>query len=112
MKIRYKKSRTFREPVFRTEVIVRYTGDLVLEGTDYIGATCSSQVVKGVKSYILTFSKIDIADLDHECMHLVSNVFMDRGIQIDLSNHSTQEIFGYYHCYWVDCIWSIIKKWA
>jgi len=102
-----KKSKLFQEPVFRTEVLVKLKD---LKDSD-AAAFITTEIEKGVKRYILTFSRIYLSDLDHECIHLVASVFIDRGISLDLNNHPNQEVFGYYHCYWVDRIWKVIKNW-
>jgi len=102
-----KKSKLFQDFVFRTEVLVE-----LKELKDSEAAACISYEIKNcVKRYIITLGRIDLGDLDHECTHLVSRSFIDRGISLDLSNSSNQEVFGYYHCYWVDIIWKVIKKW-
>jgi hypothetical protein len=74
-------------------------------------AAVSTEIKKGIKRYILTLSHVDLSDLNHECIHLVAMIFVDRDIDIDIKCPSEQEIFGYYHCYWLNRIWETIKNW-
>jgi hypothetical protein len=99
MKIKCKKSKLFQELV-------------KMEDLKDAGALITVQEKKGNKRYILTFSRINLSDLDHECTHLVAKAFMDRDIYLDMRDSSDQELFGYYHCYWVGRIWKVIKNWS
>jgi hypothetical protein len=54
------------------------------------------------KIYIIWVKKArDVSILAHELIHLVFEVFKERGIS---KSHRNQESFAYYHTYWMDKI--------
>jgi hypothetical protein len=106
MKSKIKKLHKFYDPVFGVRVIVRLETFLGRKaGTSNVGEK------NGLRYYLLKLIKIDRGLLSHECIHLVSSIFNERNFPLYLNYIQNQEVFAYYHDYWVETIWKVIKNW-
>lgn len=64
---------------------------------------------KSQKIFFIYLKKAsDKNTLAHELIHLVSDIFMDRGISVDMEKD--QEAFSYYHSYLMDVFTKKLKK--
>ncbi len=105
MQFKIIRKKFFYDPVFGFQVIVR------LETFIKDNKSATAQHEEHKTHQLIRLTRINYDDLVHECIHLVSAILTSCNISTNLENDSNQEIFAYYHSYWVVKIWKIIKKW-
>lgn len=60
------------------------------------------------KYFLYLKNNNDPATLGHELIHLISDIFMDRGVNVDLKKD--QEAFAYFFSYLFEEIWEKLKE--
>lgn len=98
----------FYDPVFFADVIVEIKKDITSELSGEVRVE-TRQGKKGqeVRYVVRIESKEDFYTLQHECLHLVKQIFVDRGVPF---NDSNDEAIAYYMEYWFKKIWRRINK--
>lgn len=102
------KKLKFYDPMYFANVVVEIAPN---DGSLLSGALLvrDRKTKKGlIREYGLHLdSKKDFYGLMHECLHLATNVMVDRGIPFDKDN---DEVIAYYQLYWFKRLWRAINK--
>lgn len=104
-----KKKYTFYDDVFSAKVIVNIGHNDMLD-TKFRGNICLSDITednKTTREYIMNLEDRNaFYTLLHESLHLVKNIFQDRGM---IFNAANDESIAYYQEYWFKKIWRAIN---
>jgi len=65
------------------------------------GGTFECTVSGNIPTYVVWLAKRDYSSVVHECVHLVSSIFKNRGIRFSSDN---DEHVAYYMAFWADAI--------
>lgn len=96
----------FYDPLYFATVILTDKS-----GYEYLGgSTYKETITKGKEKYVEYFINVEKKNfytLQHECVHLVKHIFVDRGIPFTAEN---DEVIAYYLEYWFKRLWRAINK--